>query len=114
MTTTPRNTDSRCPISASLEVVGEKWTLLILRDVYRGLHRFSQLERSLGCPKALLAQRLRKLVDAGILAKESYREEGQRARAAYALTAKGRDLAPILLTLQEWGLKHVDGTRVPR
>lgn len=110
---TPTTKTAECPISASLGVVGEKWTLLILRDVFRGLNRFSQLEQNLGCPKTLLSQRLRKLVDEGILTKESYREEGQRTRAAYQLTDKGRDLGHILLALQNWGLKHLEGTAIP-
>ncbi|MBE6474459.1 MAG: helix-turn-helix transcriptional regulator [Actinomyces succiniciruminis] len=96
-----------CPIAASLELLGEKWTLLILRDIHRGICRFSDLEESLGCPRSVLSARLRKLVEHDILRAEPYREPGRRQRHAYTLSTKGRDLALVLAALQQWGLKHL-------
>ena len=89
---TTHATNTSCPIAATLEVLGEKWTLLILRDIYRGINRFNDLEASLGCPRNLLSTRLKKLVDHGILLEESN---------------KGEDLALVLCALQQWGLKHL-------
>lgn len=108
----PRNSPPVvCPIAGSLELIGEKWTLLILRDLHRGLHRFNQLEENLGCPRNLLSARLRKLTEAGIITRRPYREPGQRARSSYALSDSGRDLILVLGALQDWGLRHVPGTR---
>ncbi|WP_314334970.1 helix-turn-helix domain-containing protein [Rothia dentocariosa] len=104
---TTHATNTSCPIAATLEVLGEKWTLLILRDIYRGINRFNDLEASLGCPRNLLSTRLKKLVDHGILLEESYQEPGRRARTAYVLSNKGEDLALVLCALQQWGVKHL-------
>ncbi|WP_162933930.1 winged helix-turn-helix transcriptional regulator [Actinomyces lilanjuaniae] len=98
---------SSCPIAGTLALVGEKWTLLILRDIHRGICRFNDLEESLGCPRAILSARLRKLVEHGVLAVAPYRDPGRRARSAYVLTAKGRDLVVVLAALQQWGLRHL-------
>ncbi|KQB84029.1 winged helix-turn-helix transcriptional regulator [Corynebacterium oculi] len=111
MASAENHTNGTCPIAASLELLGEKWTLLILRDLYLGHTKFNEIEHSLGCPRNLLSTRLRKLTEAGILTKEEYKEQGSRTRAAYALTPKGHDLAPILEALQNWGIKHVPGTQ---
>ena len=97
---TTHATNTSCPIAATLEVLGEKWTLLILRDICRGINRFNDLEASLGCPRNLLSTRLKKLVDHGILLEESYQEPGRRARTAYVLSNKGEDLALVLCALQ--------------
>lgn len=104
---TTRATSTSCPIAATLEVLGEKWTLLILRDIYRGINRFNDLEASLRCPRNLLSARLKKLVDHGVLLEERYHEPGRRARMAYVLSDKGEDLALVLCSLQQWGLKHL-------
>jgi DNA-binding HxlR family transcriptional regulator len=97
---------TNCSIARTLEVVGEKWTLLILREVWYGLSRFSDLERILGCPRNLLAERLRKLVEHGILSTEPYQQTGSRSRHRYVMTPKGNDLAPAVLGLLQWGDRY--------
>jgi DNA-binding HxlR family transcriptional regulator len=97
---------SNCSIARSLDVVGEKWTILILREVWYGSSRFSEFERILGCPRNLLAERLRKLVEHGILATEAYKEAGARSRLRYAITPKGMDLLPAVLGLLQWGDRY--------
>lgn len=93
-------TDS-CSIQATLDLVGDRWTLLILRDIFRGVHRFSQIADDLGIAKNLLADRLGKLVDHGILHKVPYQE--RPLRHEYRLTPKGMDLSPALVALMGWG-----------
>jgi DNA-binding HxlR family transcriptional regulator len=97
---------SNCSIARTLEVVGEKWTLLILREVWYGSSRFGDFERVLGCPRNLLAERLRMLVEQGILATETYQEPGARSRQQYVITPKGVDLVPAVLGLLRWGDRY--------
>lgn len=101
-----------CPIARTLEIVGEKWSLLILRDVARGITKFSEIHDSLGCPKNLLSARLKTLVSAGILAKREYKEPGARLRSSYHLTESGADLLPVLIALQSWGRAHLDSAEL--
>src|SRR4029450_771036 len=93
---------SNCSIARTLEVVGEKWTILILREVWYGSSRFSEFERILECPRNLLAERLRKLVEHGILSTETYREPGARSRLRYVITPKGMDLMPAVRGHSAW------------
>ncbi|MFC9793115.1 winged helix-turn-helix transcriptional regulator [Streptomyces sp. NPDC057695] len=100
-------TDTRnCPVGRALELVGEKWTLLIVRDAFNGVRRYDEFRRHLGLSEAVLADRLRKLVAAGLLRAEPYREPGTRTRYEYRLTRKGVDLWPVLLALKQWGDTH--------
>ena len=92
-----------CSIARTLELVGEKWTLLILREAFYGVSRFEDIHRSVGCARNLLSTRLATLVDEGILRREPYREPGQRARSEYRLTDKGRELFPVAIALMDWG-----------
>jgi DNA-binding HxlR family transcriptional regulator len=89
-------TSENCPIARSLEVVGERWTLLIIRDAFYGVRRFSDFRAHLGIPKAVLADRLALLVSEGVLAKSGENSE-------YALTEKGHRLWPVLRALIDWG-----------
>ena len=93
--------ESSCSIAASLDIVGDRWTILILRDVFRGLHRYDEFRRDLDIPRAVLADRLRRLVDGGVLAKRVYQE--RPVRHEYRLTEMGRELSPILVGLMQWG-----------
>lgn len=95
-----------CSIRRSLDVIGQKWTLLILRDAVNGVRRFDQLRDHLGVSDPMLAERLRTLVAAGLLESAPYSEPGQRVRKEYRLTDKGRDLYPVLIALLQWGDKH--------
>ncbi|GLP68826.1 putative HTH-type transcriptional regulator [Streptomyces sp. TUS-ST3] len=97
---------SNCSIARTLEVVGEKWTILILREVWYGSSRFGDFERVLGCPRNLLATRLRMLVEEGILATETYKEPGSRSRPKYVITPKGMDLLPAVMGLLQWGDRY--------
>src|SRR5882724_8115099 len=91
-----------CGIKRALDVLGERWTLLILREAIYGLTRFDDFARALKCGRGILSSRLKTLVMAGIMAKQDYLVPGHRNRAAYHLTAKGRDLYPALLALSQW------------
>lgn len=98
-----------CSIQGTLDVIGDRWTLLILRDIFRGVRRFSQLEDNLGIAKNLLASRLSKLVAADIVTKIPYQDKP--IRHEYFLTQKGRDLSPSLVALMRWGDRWCnDGT----
>jgi DNA-binding HxlR family transcriptional regulator len=90
-----------CSIARSLEIVGERWTLLIIRDVFLGLRRFDQLQESLGIARNVLTDRLNRLVDEGILVRVRYRERPERYE--YQLTDKGRELNIALTALRQWG-----------
>lgn len=96
-----------CPIARSLAVVGEKWALLIVRDALAGATRFAEFRASLGIAPDMLADRLGKLVDHGILERRSYRDPGERARDEYVITEAGRELAPVLAALGGWGHAHL-------
>jgi DNA-binding HxlR family transcriptional regulator len=103
----------RCSIAASLEVVGERWSLLVLREVSLGNRRFEQIRVATGAPRAVLSARLRSLVEAGVLRTCDYREEGARVRQEYRLTAAGRELQPVLTALMDWGDRHLAGPDGP-
>ena len=103
-------TDPRaCQIADALEVIGERWSLLVVRELFWGNRRFSDVARNTGAPRDVLTTRLRRLEDRGILERRVYSEHPPRH--GYHLTQAGRDLAPVLLTLQEWASKHADGGR---
>src|SRR4051795_103154 len=90
-----------CSIAASLELVGERWALLVVREVSLGNHRFSEIARGTGAPRDRLSARLGALVAAGVLEKRPYSESPPRS--GYHLTAAGRDLMPVLQGLMQWG-----------
>jgi DNA-binding HxlR family transcriptional regulator len=98
---------SRCSVAATLAVVGEKWSLLVLREAFLGLRRFADFQRVLGAPRAVLTDRLNTLVDQGILRRVPYQAQGERQRHEYRLTEKGIDLYPALVALMEWGDRHL-------
>jgi DNA-binding HxlR family transcriptional regulator len=95
-----------CSIERSLEVLGERWTLLILRSAFLGTTRFADFRSTLGIAPNLLSARLRTLVAAGILEPQQYREPGSRTRVSYHLTESGKQLRLILAALQQWGDEH--------
>ena len=92
-----------CPIKKTLEIIGEKWTLLILREIFYGSSRFEDLLRGTGCARNLLSARLATLVQHQILIKTAYREEGTRERFDYHLSEKGKALFKVLVSLMQWG-----------
>jgi DNA-binding HxlR family transcriptional regulator len=92
---------STCPVARTVDVVGDKWTLLILRDAFEGLTRFTQFQRSLGVAKNILSGRLHQLVDAGVLAVRP--DAGGSAYSEYVLTPKGEELFHLIVALRDWG-----------
>jgi DNA-binding HxlR family transcriptional regulator len=101
-----RYSAENCSIARTLEVVGEKWTLLVLREAFYGVRRFADLHRALGCARNILSARLRILVEEGILSRHPYREPGSRVRHEYRLTEKGLELFPALVALMQWGDRY--------
>ncbi|WP_406345120.1 winged helix-turn-helix transcriptional regulator [Streptomyces sp. NBC_00648] len=93
--------DEHCAIAQALDVVGDWWTLLIVRDAARGVHRFDALQRELGMSRKVLAERLKLLVETGVLTREPYQD--RPVRYEYRLTPRGRALLPVLIALQDWG-----------
>jgi DNA-binding HxlR family transcriptional regulator len=103
-----------CSVAGTLEIVGERWTFLILRDLFRGLHRFDEIQDDLGIARNILTLRLRRLLEEGVVETRPYR--GPRGvRDAYYLTEKGKALHPILLSMMQFGDHHVwtDGLGPP-
>lgn len=100
---------SNCPIAATLDVLGDRWTLLVLRDaILLGKSRFQEFQDSPeGISSNTLTERLERLERHGILAREVYQERPQRHR--YVVTPKGRDLVPLLREALRWGMRHVPG-----
>lgn len=96
-----------CSIARAVSVIGDRWTLLVLRDCFLGLRRFEAFQERLGISRALLADRLAKLVDAGVLRKVAYQEAP--VRHEYRLTAKGLDLHPVIMAIVHWGDVHMAG-----
>jgi DNA-binding HxlR family transcriptional regulator len=98
--------DLKCPVARTLSIIGERWTILILRDLFReGARRFQDFERSLpGLSPNTLSARLKSLEEHGIIGRRFYAEHPPRAE--YLLTEKGRTLGPILKALLDWGQKH--------
>ena len=93
-----------CSIAGALEVVGERWSLLIVRDVFLGLRRFDQMQADLGIARNVLQARLRKLIDEGVLEQRLYQEHPPRNE--YRLTEKGLDLWPTVVALMQWGDRY--------
>jgi DNA-binding HxlR family transcriptional regulator len=93
-----------CPIARSLERVGEWWSILILRDAFKGLSRFDQFQKSLGIAPNMLTRRLNTLVDSGLLERRLYSEKPPRHE--YVLTPRGQDFRPVIWALVAWGNKH--------
>jgi DNA-binding HxlR family transcriptional regulator len=100
-----------CSIARTLEVVGEKWALLAVREVFLGNRRFDEMVRRTGAPRDTMTARLRTLVEAGILQRRQYSDHPPRFE--YHLTSAGRDLYPVILTLLRWGDEHLAGDDGP-
>lgn len=103
--------DIACSIARTLNVIGEPWSPLILRDVYVGVRRFDQIQASLGISRKVLTDRLKCLVEAGVLARQMY--DDRPPRYEYALTAKGTELVDVLMVMVGWGDKWLAGEAGP-
>jgi DNA-binding HxlR family transcriptional regulator len=96
-----------CSIARTLTVIGERWTILILREAFFGTSRFAEFRDRLGVAPDVLSDRLATLVEFGVMAREPYQEPGARSRYAYRLTPAGRELQVVLSALQQWGDEHL-------
>ena len=97
-----------CSIGRAMDILGERWTLLILRECFYGVRRFSVMQRNLGIARNILSARLQLLVRTGILERRRYQDEPERFE--YRLTRAGRDLYPAVIAIMRWGDEHLTGT----
>jgi DNA-binding HxlR family transcriptional regulator len=94
---------ANCAVAATVSIIGEKWTFLVLREAFSGVRRFADIQRRTQAPRQVLSDRLSRLVHEGLLRRVPYQEAGQRARHEYRLTEKGLALYPIMVSLMHWG-----------
>ena len=92
-----------CTIGRAMDVLGERWTFVVLREVFNGIRRFDDMRRHTGIPRQVLTNRLAVLLEQDILRREPYREAGQRERHEYRLTEKGFALFPVMVAIAQWG-----------
>ena len=103
---------SRCPVACVLDIVGDRWSLLVIRDLMRGKRRYAEfLTSPEGIPTNILAERLKRLKKAGVIASRRYSQHPPRVE--YLLTDKGEDLRPIMRAMADWGVRHVEGAVLP-
>ena len=103
---------SQCPVACTLDVLGDKWSLLVIRDVMRGKRRYAEfLDSPEGIPTNILAERLKRLTGSGVLRQRRYSEHPPRVE--YLLTPKGEDLRPVMRAMVEWGVTHAGGRTPP-
>ena len=105
---------ANCAIGATVGLIGERPTFLVLREAFNGVRRFADMQRRTGMPRQVLSDRLARLVGEGLLRKVPYQEDGQRRRYEYRLTEKGLDLYPVLVALMEWGDRYAVGSAGPQ
>lgn len=99
----PRLDRRGCSVGLAMDILGERWTILVLREAFYGVRRFDEMQKAIGCARNVLADRLATLVEHDILRRLPYREEGQRERFEYRLTEKGKELFPVIVALLQWG-----------
>jgi len=103
---------SRCPVACTLDVLGDRWSLLVVRDIVRGKRRYAEFQSSPeGIPTNILADRLKRLTEQGVI--RSHRYSQHPPRVEYALTEKGEELRPILRAMVDWGVRHAGGRTPP-
>jgi len=100
-----------CSVARAMDILGERWTMLIMREAFYGVRRFSDMQRNLGIARNILSTRLQTLTRAGILERRRYQEEPERFE--YRLTDAGRDLYPAILAIMRWGDEHLVGEQRP-
>jgi DNA-binding HxlR family transcriptional regulator len=101
----------RCSVARSVAVIGDRWTLMILRDCFLGIRRFEDFERRLGISRSIIAERLKTLTDEGVLRREAYQD--RPVRHEYRLTDKGLALQPVMMAIVHWGDVHYAGDEGP-
>jgi DNA-binding HxlR family transcriptional regulator len=97
----------QCTLGRAMEILGEKWTMVVLREVFNGIRRFDDMRVRTAIPRQVLTNRLATLVERGVLRREPYREPGARVRHEYRLTKMGLDLYPVLIAVTEWGNRYL-------
>ncbi len=100
-------------MALAASVLGDQWTLLILREAFYGVQRYDDMRADLDAPRSMLSDRLARLVEAGLMERQAYREPGDRERQAYVLTPAGRDLGLTLSAMALWGEAHIIGKPAP-
>lgn len=106
----PGTARSACPIACALDTIGDRWSMLVIRDLFLGKSRFKEfVESQEGITPNILTERLRRLENAGLIIRQRYSEHPPRNK--YLLTAKGAELKPVVLAIVNWGLAHIPGTR---
>lgn len=100
-------------MALAANILGDRWTLLILREAFYGVVRYDDMRLDLDAPRSMLSDRLAKMVDSGLMERRSYQPAGERSRKAYVLTSAGRDLALTFMALSQWGEAHVLGREAP-
>jgi len=98
---------AKCGVFYAADLIGDKWTLLILREAFYGVVRFDDIRSDLGIPRAVLTARLKRLVESSIMNREPYREGSNRTRYSYSLTEQGAALAPVVIALMQWGDEYL-------
>lgn len=96
-----------CTVGRTMEILGERWTVVVLREVFNGIRRFEDIRRHTAIPRQVLTNRLALLVEHDILRRAPYQPPGSRQRHEYRLTAKGMDLYPIMVAIAQWGDRYV-------
>lgn len=96
-----------CGLSATAELIGDRWTLLVLRSIFYGVRRFADIKEDISVPGSTLSSRIKRLVDANVLEERSYRDGSARTRNEYYLTEVGERLQNVLMTLMEWGDRNL-------
>ncbi len=96
-----------CTVGRTMAILGERWTFVVLREVFNGVRRFEDMRRHAGMPRQVLTNRLALLVEHGILRKHPYQAPGERVRHEYRLTEKGLDLYPVLVAIAQWGDRYL-------
>ena len=109
----PGSLGDRCSIAGTLAALGDNWSIMVLRELFFGVHRFNDLQRDLGVSRSVLSDRLARLVDLGVVRGVPYQDPGERSRLEYRLTREGVDLLPVMLSLMEWGDRYLYGGDAP-
>lgn len=102
-----------CSIAKTAQILGDRWTVLVVRNLFNGVRRFDSLQQHLGIARDVLSKRLALLVDEGIVERRAYQPEGARTRHEYALTPAGRELRTVMVALMDWGDAHRSGADGP-
>jgi len=102
-----------CPMAQAAELLGDKWTLLILREAFYGVQRYDDMLKDLGAPRSMLTDRLTKLVNNDLMKRRAYQEAGDRVRYGYVLTEAGKGLALTFIAMTQWGEEHLLKAKAP-